>query len=185
MSETPLNIIVDEKTKDRFNQIAESSGFSNKDDFINRILDLYQIESEKDSSVVIRTESEMNNLADGVMEVGDKAVIYNEKSSTKQKASELSQDTDKSKIYERTFKKEILIEFASSIHASFCHYMDRNNIDFMDTTNIIAMLASDAAQSKNDILDCPNIEGLSPIDNYLQYLQSVILRLREIEKNEQ
>ena len=88
--------------------------------------------------------------------------------------------TEKTK-YEITLKKEVLREFASHIHADYCHYMNDFGIDSMDKSNVVSLLASDAFALKDEIsIHCKNLEDLKIVEAKLQHIKHVLERLNNV-----
>jgi len=114
-------------------------------------------------------------------EVKEVQPLYDPKGNTPERTLAARNEADYDVNYKKILKKEVLNEFAAEIHAEFLHYIIRNNIDSVDTTNLIVLLASDAFQAKDDVFDCKTLEELLLVEGRLRYLKSVIGRLETAE----
>jgi len=78
-------------------------------------------------------------------------------------------------------KTDVLLEFTASMWARFSRYIDRNNIDSEDATNLVVMLENDAFQTKRDIYACKTLEELLLIEGRLRYMRNILDRLIAME----
>jgi hypothetical protein len=87
--------------------------------------------------------------------------------------------------YDVTLRTEVLIEYASIIHARYLQYMIKYGIAHNDTTNPVTVAAREVFASKDAMLFCDTLEELSEFEARLKMYHKNIEELEEADKCEQ
>ena len=112
MADTQINIRVDEEIKALFNELSEKANLPNKNDFLTRLLSLYQAETVKESEPVLRPaieacENLITRLIDILTGVGATIATNEEKRGQELEAQRLSFEETRNLLQQRiTFMEQ-------------------------------------------------------------------------------
>ena len=87
-----------------------------------------------------------------------------------------------SAIYEVTLKTEVLLEFATSINASYSRYFIKHKISKSDSTNPLVANNREVVAAKDAILSCNTLEELEVYEWRLKELRDIIQDLEDGDK---